>query len=242
MLTRGLAAAQEPGLRKGALLSKIAPVLAQLAFSLAEYKRAMTALAEAINADDVERTPDGLAAAFGVHFSASNDSLMALANASVHYASAGEPPQLLRRMNYVSFVGLLRSDLYEGLIIGHAPRKCAVCGRWFLTLDARRTKYCGGLDPGDAHGRTCRQVGAMRGRGQRELAGDHPLKAVYNRRLNTILQSQRRGRLDEATADAMRKLAKDKLQRALSDANYARAAYESEMTQEALRAEAERKC
>ena len=242
MLTRGLAAAQEPGLRKGALLSKIAPVLAQLAYSLAEYKRAMTALAEAINADDVERTPDGLAAAFGVHFSASNDSLMALANASVQYASAGEPPQLLRRMNYVSFVGLLRSDLYEGLIIGHAPRKCAVCGRWFLTLDARRTKYCGGLAPGDARGRTCRQVGAMRGRGQRELAGDHPLKAIYNRRLNTILQSQRRGRLDEATADAMRKLAKDKLQRALSDADYACAAYESEMTQEALRAEAKGKC
>lgn len=101
MLTRGLAAAQEPGLRKGALLSKIAPVLAQLAFSLAEYKRAMTALAEAINVDNVERTPDGLAAAFSAHFSASNDSLMALANASVQYASAGEPPQLLRRMNYV---------------------------------------------------------------------------------------------------------------------------------------------
>lgn len=242
MLTRGLAAAQEPGLRKGALLSKIAPVLAQLAFSLAEYKRAMTALAEAINVDNVERTPDGLAAAFSAHFSASNDSLMALANASVQYASAGEPPQLLRRMNYVSFVGLLRSDLYEGLIIGHAPRKCAVCGRWFLTLDARRPKYCGGLAPGDARGRTCRQVGAMRGREQRELAGDHPLKAIYNRRLNTILQSQRRGRLDEATADAMRKLAKDKLQRALSDANYARAAYEPEMTQEALRAEAKGKC
>lgn len=82
----------------------------------------------------------------------------------------------------------------------------------------------------------------MRGREQRELAGDHSLKAIYNRRLNTILQSQRRGRLNEATADAMRKLAKDKLQRALSDADYARVAYESEMTQEALRAEAEWKC
>lgn len=242
MLTRGLAAAQEPGLRKGALLSKIAPVLAQLAYSLAEYKRAMTALAEAINADDVERTPDGLASAFGAHFDASGDSLMSLANASVQYVSVGEPPKLLRRMNYISLVGLLRSDLFEGIAAGHAPRKCAVCGRWFLTLNARRTKYCGGLAPGDAHGRTCRQVGAMRGREQRELAGDHPLKAIYNRRLNTILQNQRRGRLDEATADAMRKLAKDKLQRALSDADYARVAYESEMTQEALRAEAERKC
>lgn len=242
MLTRGLAAAQEPGLLKGALLSKIAPVLAQLAYSLAEYKRAMTALAEAINADDVERTPDGLASAFGAHFDASGDSLMSLANASVQYVSVGEPPKLLRRMNYISLVGLLRSDLFEGIAAGHAPRKCAVCGHWFLTLDARRTKYCGGLSPGDAHARTCRQVGAMRGREQRELAGDHPLKAIYNRRLNTILQSQRRGRIDESTADAMRKLAKDKLQRALSDADYARVAYEPEMTQEALRAEAERKC
>lgn len=156
MLTRGLAAAQEPGLRKGALLSKIAPVLAQLAFSLAEYKRAMTALAEAINVDNMERTPDGLAAAFSAHFSASNDSLMALANASVQYASAGEPPQLLRRMNYVSFVGLLRSDLYEGLIIGHAPRKCAVCGRWFLTLHAARSIAAGSLPATPAAERAAR--------------------------------------------------------------------------------------
>lgn len=237
MLTRGLAAAQEPGLRKGALLSKIAPVLAQLAYSLAEYKRTMTTLAESIN-DDVERTPDGLAAAFGAHFDASDDSLMSLANATVQYVAVGEPPRLVRRMSYVSFVGLLRSDLFEGLAAGHAPRRCAVCGRWFLTLDARHTKYCGGFAPGDKRGRTCRQMGAMRGREQRELAADHPLKAIYNRRLNTILQSQRRGKLDEATAGAMRKLAKDKLQRALSDANYARGRYEAEMTQGALLAEA----
>lgn len=240
MLTHGLAAAQEPGLRKGALLSKIAPVLAQLAYSLAEYKRTMTALAESINDEGVERTSDGLAAVFGAHFDVSSDSLMSFANTTVQYVSVGEPPKLARRMSYVSLVGLLRSDLFEGLAAGHAPRRCAVCGRWFLTLDARHTKYCGGFAPGDARGRTCRQVGAMRGRGQRELAADHPLKAIYNRRLNTILQSQRRGKLDEATANTMRKLAKDKLQRALSDANYARGSYEAEMAQGALLAEAEK--
>ena len=238
MLTRGLAAAQAPGLRKGALLSRIAPVIAQLAYSLAEYKRTMTTLAEHLNDNNVERTPDGLAASFGEYFDVSDDSLMTLANASVQYVSVGEPPKLARRMNYVSLVGLLRSDLFEGLAAGHAPRRCAVCGRWFLTLDARRTKYCGGFAPGDTRARTCRQLGAMRGRGQRELAADHPLKAIYNRRLNTILQSQRRGKLDEATADAMRKLAKDKLQRALSDANYARGDYGAEMTNSALLAEA----
>lgn len=82
----------------------------------------------------------------------------------------------------------------------------------------------------------------MRGRGQRELAADHPLKAIYTRRLNTILQSQRRGKLNTEIADVMRKLAKDKLQRALSDANYACRSYEAEMTQGALLAEAEKKC
>lgn len=242
MLTRGLAEAQEPGLRKGALLCKIAPVLAQLAYSLGEYKRTMTALAESINDDGVDCTPDSLAAAFGAHFDASDDSLMSLANATVQYVAPDEPPRLVRRMSYVSLVGLLRSDLFEGLAAGHAPRRCAVCGRWFLTFDARHTKYCGGFAHGDVRGRTCRQVGAMSGRGQRELAADHPLKAIYSRRLNTILQSQRRGKLDEATADAMRKLAKDKLQRALSDANYARGSYEAEMTQSALLVEAEKKC
>ena len=150
MLTRGLAAEQEPNLRKGALLSKIAPVLAQLAYSLGEYKRTMTALAESINDDGVDRTPDSLAAAFGAHFDASDDSLMSLANATVQYVAVGEPPRLVRRMSYVSFVGLLRSDLFEGLAAGHAPRRCAVCGRWFLTFDARHTKYCGGFAPSNS--------------------------------------------------------------------------------------------
>ena len=69
-------------------------------------------------------------------------------------------------------------DLFEGLCVGHAPRKCPICGTWFLTTDARPTEYCGGLAPGDKRGRTCRQVGNLRGREQREQADDHPLKKV----------------------------------------------------------------
>ena len=129
---------------------------------------------------------------------------------------------------------MFRSDLFEGLCVGHAPKKCPICGRWFLTIDARYTKYCGGLAPGDQRGRTCRQIGNLRGREQRELADDHPIKAIYNRRMNTILQSTRRGKLDEGVASAMKKLAKDKMLRALSDHRYASTVYEQEMTQEAL--------
>ena len=118
--------------------------------------------------------------------------------------------------------------------MGHAPKKCPICGRWFLTIDARHTKYCGGLATDDQRGRTCRQIGNLRGREQRELADDHPIKAIYTRRMNTILQSTRRGKLDEETAAAMKKLAKDKMLRALSDQRYASTVYEQEMTQDAL--------
>ena len=52
--------------------------------------------------------------------------------------------------------------------------------------------------------------------------------------MNTILQSTRRGKLDEETAAAMKKLAKDKMLRALSDQRYASTVYEQEMTQQAL--------
>lgn len=28
--------------------------------------------------------------------------------------------------------------------MGHAPKKCRICGKWFLTTNARHTKYCDG--------------------------------------------------------------------------------------------------
>ena len=229
---------------KATMLVRIAQVLGHLSYSLGQYKEALTKFAERLNEPDYDRTPDGYAAMFGQFFkgeptlSLDNPAWMTLTNASVQYVAAVRPgktePQLVKRMHYVSFVGMFRSDLFEGLCVGHAPKKCPICGRWFLTIDARHTKYCGGLAPGDQRGRTCRQIGNLRGREQRELADDHPIKAIYTRRMNTILQSTRRGKLDEETAAAMKKLAKDKMLRALSDQRYASTVYEQEMTQDAL--------
>ena len=33
-----------------------------------------------------------------------------------------------------------RSDLFEGLCVGYAPRKRPICGRWFLIIDARHIR------------------------------------------------------------------------------------------------------
>lgn len=141
----------------------------------------------------------------------------------------------------VSFVGMFRSDLFEGLCVGHAPKKCPICGRWFLTTNARHTKYCGNLAPGDKLHRTCRQIGNLQGRSQRELAADHPIKQIYERRCNTINRYVKRGTLDADIAKRMKKLAKDKMLRALSNVSYAKGCYESEMEQESLLREVKQK-
>ena len=219
---------------------------AQLPDTLAMFKIGLLPFVQALHESD--RTAEDYAAEFGKYFSEfpqfslSDPSWMSLVNLSMQYLSTIMPgkdvPQLVRRMHYVSFVGMFRFDLFEGLSVGHAPRKCPICGRWFLTTDARHTKYCGGFAPGDPKGRTCRQLGNLQGREKRELADDHPLKVIYNRRMNTIQVYLRRGTLDEATAEKMKRLARDKLERAISDAAYANGSYADEMEQDALLAAA----
>ena len=235
--------------RHGVLLGRLTPVLAQLADSLRAYKEAMAEFARLADADDADRSPDGLAELFGKAFppeiSFTGTDWMSMMNTTVQYVPVKKEdyptPMLVKRMHYVSFVGLLRSDLFEGLCVGHAPKRCPICGKWFLTVNARHTKYCGGLAPGDKRGRTCRQLGNLNGRESRELAADHPLKQIYERRMNSIRWAVRRGSLDAELAKTMKRLAKDKLYRAISNPAYAKDAYAAEMEQEALMAEAQRK-
>ena len=51
---------------------------------------------------------------------------MSTLNNSVQYVSVIRPGEkvakLVKRMHYVSFVGMFRSDLFEGLCVGHAPK------------------------------------------------------------------------------------------------------------------------
>ena len=241
-VTNSLPFEEVPKYADAVMLQRYTAVCGHLAYSLEEYQKAMLDFAEQSDGNEADRTAEGFAKMFGTYFPpefsiTEGNAWMSTLNNSVQYVSVIRPGEkvakLVKRMHYVSFVGMFRSDLFEGLCVGHAPKKCPICGRWFLTIDARHTKYCGGLAPGDQRGRTCRQIGNLRGREQRELADDHPIKAIYTRRMNTILQSTRRGKLDEETAATMKKL-KDKMLRALSDQRYASTVYEQEMTQDAL--------
>ena len=237
----------DPQYEAGLKLLRVLPILAQLGFSLGEYQKAMIPFAEKLNGPDCKRTPDSYAEHFGETFPVledfgEGDGWMAMTNATLQYTSVVRPgcttPTLVKRMLYVSFVGMFRSDLFEGLCVGHAPKKCSICGRWFLTTNAKHTKYCGGYSPGDKHHRTCRQIGNLRGRERRELAEDHPLKQIYTRRLNTINRCLQRGTIDSEISAVMKKLAKDKLYRAISNVAYAQGDYEKEMEHSSLMEEA----
>ena len=230
-------------------LCRLAPVLANIGDALTTIQTHVLPFIEQLDGTESDRTPDGYAAIFAKAFPADfeigdgTSAWLSLTNVSMQYTAehdeTGAGPFITKVMNFVTMGGLLRADLFEGLAIGHAPKRCPICKRWFLTTDARHTKYCGNVCPGDPHGLTCRQIGNRMGRAQRELSDDHPIKAVYETRMNTIRQSVKRNTLDKDLAARMKKLGRDKLEKALSDVHYAQTAYQAEMEQDALRTEAE---
>ena len=229
--------------------------LVLLAPALASYYDAVTSLqervapfAESLDEQGKDRTKEKYLAQFRTSFPEDfqlgdeKDSWMSMTNVSVQYAAGmaadGKRLQMKKHMHFISIGSMLRADFFEGLSVGHAPKRCAICGRWFLTTDARHTKYCGEICPTDPMGRKCRAIGNLRGREARERADDHPLNKIYQRRMNTIDQCLKRETLSSDVARMMKKLAKDKHQRAISDLNYVKGNYEAEMAQGALKAEA----
>ena len=245
--TNSLQLEEVPRYADAMMLQRYTAVFGHLAYSLGEYQKAMLDFAEKSDGNEADRTAEGFAKMFGSYFPpdfsiTEGNAWMSTLNNSVQYVSVIRPGEnvakLVKRMHYVSFVGMFRSDLFEGLCVGHAPKKCRICGKWFLTTNARHTKYCGGYAPGDKLHRTCRQIGNLKGREQRELADDHPVKQIYEKRLNTINRYVKRGTLDADLAEVMKKLAKDKMLRALSNVAYAKGDYEKEMGQAALKKEA----
>ena len=228
----------------------LAPTLANYYDAITMLQEHIAPFADKLDAKDVPRTKEAYLTQFSQSFPKDfrigdgTDSWMSMTNVTVQYTAGVNKTngqmQIKKHMHFVSFGGMLRADFFEGLSVGHAPKRCAICGRWFLTTDARHTKYCSDIYPSDPMGRKCRVIGNMRGRAARELAEDHPLNVPYTRRMNTIDQCLKRGTLSEELASAMKKLAKDKKQRAKADLAYAKGSYLQEMEQNALKAEAQK--
>ena len=140
-----------------------------------------------------------------------------------------------RRMTFESYYSFILTDFFEGLHCGHYPRRCEICGKYFLMQSARRQKYCSyGIAPELYRGKkiTCRKYAAVLNR--KEKAENDPIAAVYNRRCAAIRTECGRGTITKEFAEAAKGIAKEHKLQAISDNKYAKEEYRKDMSREAL--------
>ena len=148
---------------------------------------------------------------------------------------------LAKRLEFDSYYNLILTDFFEGLHYGHYPRRCEICGNYFLMQSARRQKYCSyGIAPELYRGRkiTCRKYAAAMNR--KEKAENDPIVSLYNRRCAAIRTECGRGTITKEYDEAAKRIAKEHKLRALADDQYAKTQYKKDMSREALYAEVDR--
>ena len=210
-------------------------LVAQLGFGIRDFRQALIPLVESLDDDDVSRNPTGFAQQFDSFFSADKnkqDYWMSITNVSVEYLPGAKG--LVRRMHYASFPSMFRSNLYEALAVGNAPKRCPICNKFFLTTNARRQKYCTGYAPEEYGGLTCVQVGNRMGREAREKAENRPAIVQYHQAVNAIDKRIERGTLERDIAVKAKAHAKELISGAITDADYANGKYKEDMTPDAL--------
>jgi len=210
-------------------------LVAQLGFGIRDFRQALIPLVEVLDDEDVSRNPTGFAKQFDAFFSADKNKetyWMSITNVSVEYLPGAKG--LVRRMHYASFPSMFRSNLYEALAVGNAPKRCPICKKFFLTTNARRQKYCNGYAPEEYGGLTCVQVGNRMGREARELAENHPVIVLWHKAVNAIDKRVERGTLEKDLAKRAKELARDLKDAALADNDYANGNYKNDMTPDAL--------
>lgn len=147
-----------------------------------------------------------------------------------------------RRMTFESYDSFLLTDFFEGLHYGHYPRKCEVCGHYFLMQSARRQKYCSyGTAPELYHGEkiSCRRYAIIQGKAER--AKDNPLKAAYEKRCAAIRSEKSRGTISAEFAAAAQAMAKRRLEQAEEDDTYAANGFYKDLERAKLYADTDRK-
>ena len=224
--------------RKAAFGEVFIPTLclvAQLGFGIRDFRQALIPLIESLDDDAVSRNSAGFAQQFDSYFSADANKQnywMSITNVSVEYLPGAKG--LVRRMHYASFPSMFRSNLYEALAVGNAPKRCPICNRFFLTTNARRQKYCTGYAPEEYDGLTCVQVGNRMGREEREKAANRPAIVQYHQAVNALDKRVERGTLERETAARAKARAKELVSGAITDADFANGKYKEDMTPDAL--------
>jgi hypothetical protein len=139
-----------------------------------------------------------------------------------------------RRLYFDSYYSFVLTDFFEGLHYGHYPRKCDICGNYFLMTSARRQRYCTGTAPYKIRGKkvSCRAYAASINR--KELAAADPIVDIYTRRCNAIRSEKSRGTITEEFAAKALEIAKEYKLIAQDDDEYAKKQYSRNMKRDNL--------
>lgn len=143
----------------------------------------------------------------------------------------------VNRLLFKNYMDFFVYDLLNGMHHGHAPRKCECCGKYFLTLDAHRPKYCDGMAPQNPH-YSCRQYGAMNQ--QKEKNANHPIFQIFKTRTSTIRKHYQRGKITDAERQEAMQICEELRDRALFDTQFAQGEYVRLMEQDAVYEEVRR--
>lgn len=138
--------------------------------------------------------------------------------------------QLANRLYFSRYIDFIFYDFYQGLGFGHYPKKCEICGKYYLKTDSRPQRYCSGLSGIEGRNHrvlTCRAVGKRRG--EKERAANDPIQIVYNRVCGGIRKDKSRGKISEETAAFAKQAAEDCRDKAIQHTDYANGAYVTDM-------------
>ena len=161
-------------------------------------------------------------------------------NVGVEYVPIPKSPKsdekmLVKRLHFRNYYSFLLTDFFEGLALGHYPRRCEVCKNYFLMENARKQKYCTGYAPlelTDGKQLTCRQYAAKMGK--KEKATEDPIKTICEKRCACIRAELSKGTVDLELAEAAKELAKELKVRADYDDNYTFEEYQRDMERDNL--------
>ena len=141
--------------------------------------------------------------------------------------------QLANRLYFSRYIDFIFYDFYHGLGFGHYPRKCEICGKFYLKTDSRPQRYCSGLSgiTGRNHRvLTCRAVGKRRG--EKERAANDSILIVYKRVRDGIRQDEHRGKISAELSKFAKTEAQNCKEKAIHDTAYANGAYVTDMNKD----------
>ena len=141
--------------------------------------------------------------------------------------------QLANRLYFSRYIDFIFYDFYQGLGFGHYPRKCEICGKYYLKTNSRPQRYCSGLSgiTGRNHRvLTCMAVGKRRG--EKERAANDSILIVYKRVRDGIRQDEHRGKISAELSKFAKIEAQNCKEKAIHDTAYANGAYVTDMNKD----------